>query len=169
MSTAIEGRLYVTRAAELQANTFKLETNQPLLHAENAALAQTANPPPAFTLPDLKSLATDEDFTPITHRLFLDKPANDASSDVIIAGKIKATYTDVRTYDKKLKTDIDNEEIPKGINGDENSPKNLGTINDIAQLYRIFFHYKDLSTKVLKSKITELQKTINKGASKTPE
>nr|APD75546.1 variant surface glycoprotein 1125.5468 [Trypanosoma brucei] len=146
-----------------------LASNRPLMHAAHAAVAATADPPPAFTLPDLKSLATDEDFKPIARRLFLDKAANDASSDASIAGKLTAAYTDQTTYDKKLKTNIDNEEIPKGMRGDENNPKNLGTINNIAQLYRIFFYYKETNTKALDSKITELQKTINKEASKTPE
>nr|APD74681.1 variant surface glycoprotein 1125.4150 [Trypanosoma brucei] len=151
------------------ASATALASKRPLTHAAHAAVAATADPSPAFTLPDLKSLATDEDFTPIARRLFLNKTANDASSDDSIANKLTAAYTDQTTYDKKLKTNINNEEIPKGISGDENNPKNLGTINDIAQLYRIFFYYKETNAKALESKITELQKTINKGASKTPE
>nr|AGH60294.1 variant surface glycoprotein 1362 [Trypanosoma brucei] len=139
-----------------------LADNRPLMHAAHAALAATANPPPAFTLPDLKSLATDEDFTPIARRLFLNKTANDASSDDRIANKLTATYTDQTTYDKKLKTNINNEEIPKGISGDENRPKNLGTINDIAQLYRIFFYYKETNAKALEGKISELEKKLTK-------
>ncbi|SCU72812.1 Trypanosome variant surface glycoprotein (A-type), putative [Trypanosoma equiperdum] len=135
------------------ASATGMTPRQPLLHAAHAALVATANPPPAFTLLDLKSLHTDEDFKTIARLLFLDKPANDASSDPSIANKLTAAYTDQTTYDKKLKTNINNEEIPKGISGDENNPKNLGTISDIAQLYRIFFHYKDLNTKVLESKI----------------
>nr|APD74458.1 variant surface glycoprotein 1125.3084 [Trypanosoma brucei] len=116
-----------------------LAAAQPLMHAAHAALAATANPPPAFTLPELAKLGDDADFTPIARRLFLNKRANDASSDASIAGKLTAAYTNQTTYDKKLKTKIDNEEIPKGISGEKNNPKNLGTVNDIAQLYRIFF------------------------------
>nr|APD75759.1 variant surface glycoprotein 1125.5720 [Trypanosoma brucei] len=92
-------------------------------------------------------------------------PARDAELDTATA----TTFESPDQFSENSKAKIDNEKIPKGISGDENNPKPLGTISDIAQLYRIFFHYKDFNTKALESKISELENQINKGAAKTPE
>nr|APD75813.1 variant surface glycoprotein 1125.5789 [Trypanosoma brucei] len=81
-----------------------------------------------------------------------------AMRQIVLKAETATTFESPDQFSENSKAKIDNEEIPKGISGDENNPKPLGTISDIAQLYRIFFHYKDFNTKALESKISELEK-----------
>ncbi|RHW73998.1 Trypanosome variant surface glycoprotein (A-type) [Trypanosoma brucei equiperdum] len=119
---------------------------------------------------DLNKIKLTEAFKKAMRQIVLKAETTTSTArDAELDAKAATTFGSPDQFSENSKAKIDNEEIPKGISGDENNPKTLGTINDIAQLYRIFFHYKDANTKVLEIKITELKKKINKGASKTPE
>nr|AGH60308.1 variant surface glycoprotein 1376 [Trypanosoma brucei]APD73538.1 variant surface glycoprotein 1125.1311 [Trypanosoma brucei] len=154
------------RRATVSLNT--AEGKAPTLKAAHTAYLTTKYTPESYKFETADQLKESADFRTIYAMLVKKKDTIGQPEEAVIKDEIGGAFGDKGAMAKEYNTAFASAQVHNpNAKGTEKVP--LTSLSTLKDLTATLAYYQDINTKALKRKIAELEKQINKGASKTQE